>query len=239
MKSVVAGRWVACVVCLVWAAACSGSEARASSSVSKGRAAERVEGARPLGDVVVVLDEDFLNALLDAILDQPAPPRFPLSKGGSKSDGKNSCASELILARESGGKRTAVSFVGGQVGAIVAFRGAYEAPLVGCVSFEGWADTRFNLSFDAARQAFTSRVEVRDVSLRNIPSMMSGGITGLVQDAIDKRVNPIEILRAEQLAARLPLAQGSALRLRAKEVRHEVAGKELRLRIVYEIISGQ
>jgi hypothetical protein len=30
-----------------------------------------------------------------------------------------------------------------------------------------------------------------------------------------------------------------SLRLRAKEVRHEVAGKELRLRIVYEVVRTE
>jgi hypothetical protein len=57
-----------------------------------------------------------------------------------------------------------------------------------------------------------------------------------VQDAIDERVNPVVILRAEQLGARLPVTRTDELRLRAADVRHEVAGRELRLRIVYEIV---
>jgi hypothetical protein len=56
-----------------------------------------------------------------------------------------------------------------------------------------------------------------------------------VQDAIDRRVNPVEILRAEQLG--FPLMRGSNLRLRARDVRQEVVGKELRLHIVYEIVQ--
>jgi hypothetical protein len=80
---------------------------------------------------------------------------------------------------------------------------------------------------------------VRDVKLRNIPSAMSGGVSGLVQDAIDARVNPVEILRAEQLGARLPLTPGSELRLRARDVRHQVVGTELRLHIVYELVQPE
>lgn len=192
------------------------------------------ERVRPAGEVVVVLTEDFMNALLDAILSQPSAVKFPLSKGGS-----GRCASEIVLAKESGGRRTAVRFAEGRISALVAFRGNYEAALLGCLNFEGWADSTFNLSFDRERQAFVARVEVREVSLRNIPSMMSTGITGLVQDAIDQRVNPVVILRADQLAARLPIAQGEPLTLRAREIRHEIVGKELRLRIVYEIVGGQ
>ena len=200
-----------------------------ASPASGGGAAEKV---RPAGDVVVVLNEDFFNALLEAIMEQPGGAKFPLSKGGSPK-----CPGEVALLRESGGRRTAARFDAGRVGATVAFRGSYEAPLVGCLNFEGAADTLFHLSFDAERQAFVARVEVRNIDLKNVPSLMGGGITGLVQDAIDARINPVEILRADQLAARLPLAQGNALRLRAKEVRHEVVGRELRLRIVYEIVS--
>jgi hypothetical protein len=131
-----------------------------------------------------------------------------------------------------------VRFVEGRITAPVAFRGAYEPPLFGCVNFEGWADTAIDLEFDSAKQTLNARLRVREVNLRNVPSFGGGGLAGLVQDAIDSRVNPIELLRADQLGAGLPASRGS-LRLRAKEVRHEVAGKELRLRIVYEVVRTE
>ncbi|HEV2704560.1 MAG TPA: hypothetical protein VGV59_01470 [Pyrinomonadaceae bacterium] len=205
------------------------------AAVGKGtavRAATGAESAKTAGDVVVVLNEGFLNALLEAVLEQPNPPKFPLSKSG----GGGSCPSEIMLSREEQGKRTAVVFQEGRVTAPVAFRGSYSAPLLGCFRFEGWADTVFNLAFDPARQAFTARVEVRNISLNKIPALLGGSITQLVQDAIDERVNPVEVLRAEQLAAQLPVTRESVLRLRAREIQHQVAGKELRLRIVYEIV---
>ena len=188
-------------------------------------------GARPAGDVLVVLNEGFLNAVLEAIVESSPPPKFPLSARGAS----DSCASEIVLAREVRGTRTAVRFADGRITAPVAFRGSYLAPVVGCVKFEGWADTDFALVFDRARQALTARINVREVKLGNVPSMMSSGVTGLVQDAIDRRVNPVEILRAEQVGARLPVTKDSPLRLRAAEIRHEVTGKELRIRIFYEI----
>ncbi|HZT61483.1 MAG TPA: hypothetical protein VFA21_22950 [Pyrinomonadaceae bacterium] len=194
-----------------------------------------VRGARvsPAGEVVVVLSEEFLNSLVVAVASQPDPPSFPLSKG----DGANAkCASQIQLLSESSGVRTSVRFVDGRITAPLAFRGSYEAPLVGCLNFEGWADTAFDLQFDQAKQALGARVTVRDLKLKNIPSSLVGpGLTGLVQDAIDARVNPVEILRAEQLG--FPLMRGSNLRLRAREVRQEVVGKELRLHIVYEIVQ--
>jgi hypothetical protein len=140
------------------------------------------------------------------------------------------------------GARTAVRFQQGQINAPVAFSGSYSAPLVGCLKFEGWADTNLNLSFDQAKQALTARVVVKAVHLKKIPALFGDGVTGLVQDALDARVNPIEILRADQLSARLPMTKtgsGASLRLRAREVRHEVLPNELRLRILYEFVREE
>jgi hypothetical protein len=211
------------------------------SSSAKGltadaRGAERVTQA---GDVVLVLNEEFLNSVLDAITSQSEPPTFPLNRGGGGAQSNAKCQSQIALLREAKGGRTAVRFADGLVHARVAFRGSYNAPLIGCLRFEGWADAVLNLEFDPARQTFNARIVVREVSLKNVPSIMSGGVNGLVQDAINERVNPLEILRAEQLGARIPIARNNELRLRARELRHEVVGKELRLRIVYEIVQAE
>src|SRR5688500_2777727 len=206
------------------------------SALAHARAAAGQERVSPAGEVVVVLSEAFLDSLLVAVASMPEPPSFPLSKGGSAN-----CESRVQLLPEAAGARTGVRFVEGRVTAPVAFRGSYEAPLVGCLRFEGWADAAFELEFDRARQALGARVRVRDLKLKNVPmSLVGAGLTGLVQDAIAYRVNPVEILRAEQLGARIPVPRGGGeLRLRARDVGHEVSGKELRLRIHYEIVSGR
>jgi hypothetical protein len=196
-------------------------------------AVARAEHVTPAGEVVVVLSEEFLNALLVAVASRPEPPSFPLAKGG---EGKK-CESRVQLLPEAVGMRTGVRFADGRITAPVAFRGSYDAPLVGCLKFEGWADTVFQLEFDRERQVLAARVSVRDLKLKNVPtSLLGGGLTGLVQDALDERVNPVEILRAEQLGARVPVTRTDELRLRASDVKHEVTGRELRLRIVYEIV---
>lgn len=203
-----------------------------AQQVAGGARGERVS---PAGEVVVVLSEEFLNSLVVAVASQPDPPSFSLSKG----DGANAkCASQVQLLPESAGVRTSVRFVDGRITAPLAFRGSYEAPLIGCLNFEGWADTAFDLQFDRTKQTLDARVTVRELKLKNIPSSVVGpGLTGLVQDAIDARVNPVEILRAEQLG--FPLMRGGGLRLRAREVGHEIVGKELRLHIIYEVVAMQ
>jgi hypothetical protein len=206
----------------------------------EGRAQEAGAKPIPAGDVTVSLNEGLFNALLEAMFTLPNPPTFPLAgRGNSSAGGGKNCASEIALAREMNGTRTAVRFQAGRILAPVAFRGSYSAPLLGCLRFEGWADTQLNLSFDPSKQALTARVEVKAVNLKKVPPLLGDGLTGLVQDALDARFNPFEILRAEQLSALLPMAKtgsGASLRLRAREVRHEVLPSELRLRILYEFV---
>ncbi|HEX8499684.1 MAG TPA: hypothetical protein VF659_03765 [Pyrinomonadaceae bacterium] len=199
--------------------------------------AAQAERVSPAGEVAVVLSEELLNSLLVAVASAPEPPSFPLSKGGG---GQGKCESRVQLLPEAVGVRTAVRFAEGRITAPVAFRGSYDAPLVGCLKFEGWADTAFQLEFDRARQVLGARVTVRDLKLKNVPTaLLGGGLAGLVQDAIDDRVNPVVILRAEQLGARVPITRGGPeLRLRARDVRHEVVGRELRLRIFYELVQA-
>ncbi|MFL6227507.1 MAG: hypothetical protein ACJ741_01865 [Pyrinomonadaceae bacterium] len=205
----------------------------AQTSAQANRARE--SKAIPAGEVVVTLGEQTFNALIEALFTLPQPPTFPLGQSGSSGE----CAGAITLEREVSGARTAVHFRDGRVTAPVAFSGTYGAPLMGCLKFRGWADTALNLGFDPAKQALTARVEVREVHLEKMPSLFASGVTGLVQDALDARVNPIEILRAEQISAELPLrklSSGGSLRLRAKDVRQEIVGSELRLHVVYEFV---
>ena len=230
-------------------------EVVALASAQTGRA-RQVNEASPGGEVMIILNEQLLNSVLEAMLSLARPPSFPLSRrGGAAAEEPSSetnrrggetatCASEVTLARETGGVRTAVRFTEGRISAPVAFRGSYDAAFLGCVKFEGWAETNISLAFDQSQQILTARINVRSIQLNNLPSLLTSGITDLVQDAIDKRVNPVELLRAERLAASIPIAPrgggaNSPLRLRAREVRHEVVQKELRLRIIYEIVHTE
>ena len=226
------------------------SASLAAGHVPQERARHHEARAMPAGDVVVVLNEQFLNAMLEAIFSLSNPPAIPLvlaqSEGAANGSGRTlaagaasgQCRSEIALAREAGGVRTAVRFAEGRINAPVAFNGSYSAGLLGCLRFQGWADTEISLAFDQSRQSLIARVNVRDVTLVGLPMLLSGVIRAPVQDAIDQRVNPVELLRAEQLSAPIALSQGSSLRLRAREITHEINGSDLRLRITYEALPG-
>lgn len=206
----------------------------------------------PAAEATVTLNEQFLNALLEAMFTRLGAPSFPLSLSSIERPGtsrpeashgvasSNQCASVVVLEREMNGVKTEVRFEQGRIVAPLAFSGSYSVLLLGCMKFQGWADTVINLEFDRARQVLSARVDVQDIHLSGIPSLANGVVINLVQNSLDQRINPVEILQAAQLTARLPInAAGGALRLRAKEVRPEIVPGSLRLHIIYEFVSDR
>jgi hypothetical protein len=208
--------------------------------------------AAPAAEATITLNEQFLNALLDAMFTRLGAPSFPLALASAERPNirppalahrvasTNQCPSVVVLEREMSGVKTAVHFENGRIVAPLAFTGSYSVLLLGCMRFQGWADTTINLDFDRGRQVLSARVDVQDIHLSGIPSLANGVIINLVQNSLDSRINPVEILQAAQLTTRLPItAAGGALRLRAKEVRPEILPGSLRLNIIYEFVSDK
>jgi len=73
-----------------------------------------------------------------------------------------------------------------------------------------------------------------------VPALATSSLVKLVQGAVDQRINPLELIKLDQLAARLPLAPaGGALRLRAKEVRPEIVPGLLHVHVNYEFLPDR
>jgi hypothetical protein len=195
---------------------------------------ERRASNAPAAQATVTVNEQFLNSFLAAIFDNLREPSIPLSSGG-----QTGCASEIRLKREVGGVRTAVHFENNKIVGPLAFSGAYSSTLLGCIAFSGWADSEVNLSFDAQRQALVARFNLRNIHLNDVPSLANGPVLNLVQNTIDRRYNPVELLTLEQLSARVNVQPaGGALRLRAMDVRPEITPNALALHITYEVVKG-
>jgi hypothetical protein len=197
-------------------------------------------------EATVILKEQFFNSLLDAIFSQLRPPSFPLNlvkQLGSEpriltvafpEEPPADCPNLIELKKEAGGVKTRVSFANGKISAPLAFSGTYSIALLGCMRFEGWANTELTLYFDQARQTLSGRLNVEDIQLNGVPSLAGGVLVPLVQSSIDSRINPVQILQASQLTARLPIsASGGSLQMRARKVTPEIVQGELRLHIVY------
>lgn len=193
------------------------------------------------GEASITLNEQFFNSFLDAIFDNLEAPSTPLvitaSDKNRTDESAKTCPSVITLLREHGNVKTAVRFEQGRMVAPLAFNGSYNSTLLGCLEFRGWANTEWNLEFDRNAQTLQARIRVTDMHLENIPSLAQGSIVKLVQSAIDSRINPLKILRPEQLSSVVPIAPaGGSLRLRAREVRPEIVPGSVHLRITYEFL---
>jgi hypothetical protein len=197
--------------------------------------------AQAAAETTVTVNEQFLNSFLDSMFANLNAPSVPLvitaaDKERSPAESK-ACPNLITLQREEAGVRTAIKLEEGKISAPLAFAGSYDSTLLGCVEFRGWANTSWTLEFDRTRQALVANVLVNEIRLTNVPALAGGSLGKLVQAAIDKRINPLELLRLDQLSTRLPIAPaGGALRMRAREVRPEVVPGAVHLHIVYEFL---
>ena len=191
----------------------------------------------PAAEATIAVNEQFLNSFLTAIFDNLKEPSMPLTIGGASSTAQ--CPSEIRLKREVGGVRTTVHFENGRIVGPLAFAGAYSSSLMGCIEFSGWADSEVNLEFDQSRRALVARFHLREIHLNNTPVALNGPLLNMVQTAIDRRYNPVDLLTLEQLSTRVNVQPaGGALQLRATEVRPEITPGAVTLRITYEFVRG-
>lgn len=206
-------------------------------------------GGDPPGTAVLTLDEKFFDALLGKIFKDNGSLTFPLQltklEGGARDDGAatfmaaafqggGGCQNQVVLASEGSNIKTGVRFANGKINAPMAFSGSYN--LFGsCWQFKGWAQTSLNLYFDQGNQKLYGKVNVEGVNLEGISPAVGGFITPLVQGTINERVNPLEMLRAEQLTLNLPIkAANSTLNAHVADVRNEITDGALRLHITYD-----
>ena len=209
-------------------------------------------------EVTVALNEQFFDALLDAIFKNFNAPEFPLavnrpdskltsskssalSFGSENSAIQNSkskietCNESIRLLREADGVKTAVRFRDGKIYTPIAFSGAYNPPLVGCIEFQGWAETNIDLEYDRQSRKLLGRVRVLSVNLGGVSNLASGVLSRLVQSSIDRKINPIEILQTDKLSFVVPLQNaGGSLKMKAAGVRHEIGNGVLNVHISYE-----
>lgn len=197
----------------------------------------RRTSASPAAEATITVNEQFLNSFLAAIFDNLHEPSMPLTIGGATSTAQ--CPSEIRLKREVEGVRTAVHFENGRIVGPLAFAGAYSSSLMGCIEFSGWADSEVNLEFDQSRRALVARFHLREIHLNNTPAILNGPLLNMVQTAIDRRYNPVDLFNLEQLSTRVNVQPaGGALQLRATDVRPDITPGALTLHITYEFVRG-
>lgn len=185
-------------------------------------------------EVAVSLNEPFFDALLDSMYQNFEAPQFPITNSG----GSESCSETVKILREGSGVRTAVRFREGKISVPLAFSGSYAPPFVGCVNFSGWADTNIELEFDRENHRLIGRAKVLNVHLNGSGGVGSSLIAKMLQSSIDKKLNPIEILRLDKLSFLVPVRDAGNLKLRASSMRPEIANGFLNVNIEYDFLKN-
>jgi hypothetical protein len=204
-------------------------------------------GGNPASTVVVSVSDSFVSGMVDTIFRDLGPPTFNLSKMNPGSDFatveraafQGGCANSVTLAAEGNNVKTQVQFAGGNISAPLVFSGSYNL-LGNCMQFKGWAQTTIQLSFDQPSQTLYGRVVVEGVNLENVMPIANNFVTVFVRNAIDSRINPIEVLRPSQLQLLIPVkGSNGAVKAQVKDVRAEVQDGSLRLHITYDFSGAK
>lgn len=201
------------------------------------------ESGVPPATAQIVLKEEFFNEVLTTIFRQMNSPSFPLASAPQTlsnkpeyalfQDGK--CEGRITLLPEGSGVKSSLKFENNRLVAPIAFTGSYNS-MVGCLNFSGWTQANLDLRFDAEQQMVFGQLNVETVNLDGLSPILSGIVTPLVQSTLNQRVNPIQILRSEQLAFNFPIkAADGNLNSVVKDVRSEIKDKALHLYVIYQL----
>lgn len=205
-------------------------------------------------NITISFDEQFFDALLESVFQHSAPPEFPLAFNARETPAfsgfgrgwaaplfgyapASDCRQTVKLLRETNGVRTAVRFRGGQILAPIAFSGGYNPPLVGCVPFAGYAETRIDLRFDAAGRRLYANATVMNVNLNGTGGVGGQFIARLVQSSIDKKINPIEIISLDKVTFDVPVQNAGGIRMQATGISSEVGDGVLNIRVSYDFVG--
>ena len=183
-------------------------------------------GGPPPGTAVVELDEQFFGALLDSIFRDLNKPAFPPGGGGG-------CQNRVVVEPAAGDVKTGVVLREGKVVVPLAFSGTYD--LMGCQNLRGTAEANIDFRFAADEQTLYGQLNVVGVNVEGMSPVLGGFVTAFVQGAINQRVNPIVLMRGQQLTMNIPVqAAGGTLRAQARDVREESKDGKLRLYVTYD-----
>ena len=199
----------------------------------------------PPGTAAVVINQQFFDLVLETIFRDMNAPAFPLTLTGQNlyepdfraekiAFFQNECDGKIVLLPEGSGIKTGIRLENNRINAPLAFRGS--TTIFGtCYQFSGWAQASLNLRYDAAQQTVFGQIEVETVNLDGVTPLVSRIIAGFVQASLNQRVNPVVILRGEQIALSLPIAAtNGTLNAKVKEVRADVKENGLSLFISFD-----
>ena len=205
----------------------------------------------PTGTATVVLNQQFFDTVLGTIFSQMNAPAFPLNLTGQNNFDTeikpekiaflqdNACDGKITLLPEGSGVKTGVRLENGKINAPLAFRGSYLV-FGQCLQFAGWAQANLSLRYDQNQKDVFGQIQVETVNLDGVSPLASGFVTPLVQNTLNNRVNPITILKGNQIALNVPIAAtDGTLNAQVKDVRAEIKENALNLYVSYDFTGSR
>src|SRR5688500_2926949 len=184
------------------------------------------------GAAQIILRRQFFNEVLGTIFQEMNAPAFPLGSEAAECDGR------ITVLQQGSGVQTSVNFDNNRITAPLAFTGSYASPF-GCLRFTGWAQSNFEMRFDAQNQAVFGQLNVETVNLDGVNPVVGALVTPVVQSTLNTRVNPIRILDGRQIAVDLPVAAANGnLKASVSDVRAEVKDNALNLYVIYDFAGA-
>ena len=191
------------------------------------------------GTVSVTVDEKFFDSLLGTIFTQLGPPQLKLSQNQNElplqpAAFQAACNDVLVLNPQGNNVKTGVRFIGGKITAPLAFSGSYSV-LTRCVQFKGTGKATVDLSFEPGKQTVFGQLNVEEVTLDDVPPIISSLVTAFVRKTIADQLNPFEVLPVSQLTLSLNVQpSGGTVKALVKDVRAEVQDGALKLYLTYD-----
>jgi len=200
----------------------------------------------PAGTATITLNQQFFDTVLGTIFRDMNAPAFPLNLTGQNSNTaefepekisflqNGGCDGKITLLPEGSNVKTTIRLEDGKINAPLAFTGS-TLVFGQCIQFSGWAQANMNLRFDQAQQTVFGQLTIDTVNLDGVNPLIGGIVTPIVQTSLNNRVNPIVILRGQQIALNLPIAAtGGTLKAQVKDVRSDIKESNLNLYITYD-----
>ena len=192
------------------------------------------------GTVVMALDDKFFDQVLGSVFRDLGSPSLHISQNDQQDSPmqpavfQGGCANTITILQEAQDVKTRVQFAGGKIMVPLAFTGSYS--LMGnCMQFKGWAQSSIQISFDQSKQTVYGQLNVEGVNLEGVAPVANSFVTVFVQNAINQRVNPRELVRAPALVPVIPVkASGGVLKSEVKDVRAEILEGSMKLHITYD-----
>ena len=95
-----------------------------------------------------------------------------------------------------------------------------------------------DLEFDPTNQRLVALAQVANVALNGTNGVGGTVIAKMIQSAIDKKVNTIELMKLNKISFKVPIQNSGSMLMKAVGVRSSITNGAVNVLITYEFLKG-